>query len=349
MKLTLFDEADVTKNKANRAAKDVEADENNQAIETDEAEANKAEEANDASVVDKAEAKEAIVAADADVANKAIEADKAIETNLADLADEAIVVDKAEAKEAIVAADANVANKAIEADEAIETNLADFANEAIVANEANKILAADMASVIDKAVETNNADKADKENELDELVEANKSNAANAIKKAKTNEVIKAVELPLNSNEANAIVAKKVDASVANEAKAVDETKAANVTNRVDNAVEAAKVDPSIVAIKANQINEIVAAGDFIVIKEVVLGLLTMFLPFSLTKYTAIFMEVKGCFGIFNNQLGGLNCWIILNKKQQENLCVQRCHNCWIVMDIKQQETWCLNSCSCNS
>jgi hypothetical protein len=64
--------------------------------------------------------------------------------------------------------------------------------------------------------------------------------------------VIKAFELPLNSNEANAIVAKKVDASVADKAKAIDETKAANKANRVDNAIEAAKVDSSIVAIKAN-------------------------------------------------------------------------------------------------
>jgi hypothetical protein len=61
--------------------------------------------------------------------------------------------------------------------------------------------------------------------------------------------------------------------------------------------------------------------------------------PFSLTKCTTIFAEVKGCFGIFNNQLGGLNCLIVLNKIQQEILCIQCCHNYWIVMDIKQQET----------
>ncbi len=43
--------------------------------------------------------------------------------------------------------------------------------------------------------------------------------------------------------------------------------------------------------------------------------------PFSLTKCTAIFAEVKEYFGIFNNQLGGLTDWIVLNKKQQE-ICV---------------------------
>ncbi len=63
--------------------------------------------------------------------------------------------------------------------------------------------------------------------------------------------VIKAFELPLNSNEANAITANKIDASVADKAKAIDETKVANKANEVDNAIEATKVDPSIVAIKA--------------------------------------------------------------------------------------------------
>ncbi len=41
-------------------------------------------------------------------------------------------------------------------------------------------------------------------------------------------------------------------------------------------------------------------------IDEVMLGALTLFLPFSLTKHSAIFAEVKGFFGINNNQLGGL-------------------------------------------
>jgi hypothetical protein len=75
---------------------------------------------------------------------------------------------------------------------------------------------------------------------------------------------------------------------------------------------------------------------------------LPLLLLFSLTKYFEIFAEVKGCFGIFNNQLGRLNCLIILNKEQQEILCVQCCHNCWIVMDVKQRETWCANYCSRN-
>ena len=40
-------------------------------------------------------------------------------------------------------------------------------------------------------------------------------------------------------------------------------------------------------------------------IDEVVLGLLALFLPFSLTNNYAIFAEVKEFFGINNNQLGG--------------------------------------------
>jgi hypothetical protein len=48
-------------------------------------------------------------------------------------------------------------------------------------------------------------------------------------------------------------------------------------------------------------------ADDCIVIDKVVLGLLTLFLPFPLTKHSAIFAEVKGCFeflDVNNNQLG---------------------------------------------
>jgi hypothetical protein len=152
------------------------------------------------------------------------------------------VVGKAGAKEAIVATDADVTDKAIEANKVVETSLADLAKEAIVADEANKILAANKASVIDNAVETNDANKANEANELDELVEADKADEANAVKKAKTDEVIKAIELPLDGDETNSIVANKVDASVANKAEAVDETKAASEANEVNTALEAAKL-----------------------------------------------------------------------------------------------------------
>jgi hypothetical protein len=40
--------------------------------------------------------------------------------------------------------------------------------------------------------------------------------------------------------------------------------------------------------------------------KVVVFVELALLLPLSLTKYTTIFAEAKGCFGILYNQLGGL-------------------------------------------
>jgi hypothetical protein len=58
---------------------------------------------------------------------------------------------------------------------------------------------------------------------------------------------------------------------------------------------------------KAGEGNDAVEAADSIVIHEVVLGLLTWFVPFSLTKHSAIFVEVKGCFEFLDmnkNQLG---------------------------------------------
>ncbi len=68
------------------------------------------------------------------------------------------------------------------------------------------------------------------------------------------------------------------EANKANKANEVDGTNEANEANEVNNAVEATEVDPSIVA------------------NEAVLGLLTLFLPFSLIKHSPIFAEVEGCF-----------------------------------------------------
>ena len=53
-------------------------------------------------------------------------------------------------------------------------------------------------------------------------------------------------------------------------------------------------------------------------IDEVVLGLLTLFLPFSLTKHSAIFTEVKGFVGINNNQLGS---WNSCSLRSQNGTC----------------------------
>jgi hypothetical protein len=142
-------------------------------------------------------------------------------------------------------------------------------------------------------------------NATDKAVATDEVHKANDVDKAKADEAIKAIELPLDSNVANA----NNKIHLADKAEAVNKAK----SNKVGMSIK-----------------------------------LLLLLPFSLTKYSAIFAEVIGCFGIFNNQLGGLTCWIDLNKKQHKILCVQRCHNCWIVMDVKQQETWCVNSCSRN-
>jgi hypothetical protein len=74
-----------------------------------------------------------------------------------------------------------------------------------------------------------------------------------------------------------------------------------------------AKVEEAIVADEANVANKTNEANkadkaDVAKNKVVVFVELPVLHPFSLTKCTAIFVEVKGCFGIFNNQLGGLTC-----------------------------------------
>ena len=81
-----------------------------------------------------------------------------------------------------------------------------------------------------------------------------------------------------------------------------DEVKEADEANEVDKANEvdvANKID----ADEANDSNEVNKAKSNEVGVSVELPLL---LPFSLTKYCAIFAEVKGSFERYNNQLGGL-------------------------------------------
>ena len=99
-------------------------------------------------------------------------------------------------------------------------------------------------------------------------------------------EVVKAVEAKAEearvSNEAS--VVDKADASVADKAELADinESKESDYANEVKEANEA-------------ESNEVGVSVE-----------LPLLLPFSLTKYSAIFAEVKGSFEIYNNQLGGL-------------------------------------------
>ena len=110
-------------------------------------------------------------------------------------------------------------------------------------------------------------------------------------------EADKAEAYEANDAEADEADAKVDEADVANEATETDE---ADLAGEATDATEADWAN------KADAIDEVGAADDSIMIDKVVLGLLTLFLPFSLTKHSAIFAEVKGFFGINNNQLGSL-------------------------------------------
>ena len=57
---------------------------------------------------------------------------------------------------------------------------------------------------------------------------------------------------------------------------------------------------------KADEANEIVEAAEADDSDEVIKSIeMPLLFPFSLTKYSAIFAEVKGSFGVNNNQLLG--------------------------------------------
>jgi hypothetical protein len=141
------------------------------------------------------------------------------------------------------------------------------------------------------AIEANAAKGANKAGKLDKHDEAddadNKTEVAIEAKADKANDAAKAVEVVEakadKRNDAITAVDKTIEANDANEFVVVDD------------------------ANEADWIDDIVVADDSIVIYEVVLGLLTWFVPFSLTKHSAIFVEVKGCFEFLDmnkNQLG---------------------------------------------
>ena len=138
------------------------------------------------------------------------------------------------------------------------------------------------------------------------------------------NEAIDAKEA--EADKADAIKAK---ASVADEAEArvadkaeIDKADKADLTDDADVADKAiATVDVRLGDLdEVNKANEIVKEAE-IMIDEVVLGLLTLLLPFSLTKHSAIFTEVKGFFGINNNQLGSWNSCSL--RSQNGTCCVE--------------------------
>ena len=122
------------------------------------------------------------------------------------------------------------------------------------------------------AIEADAVEEANKDGKLNEHDEANnadnKTEVAIEAEADKANDAVEAVEAVEakadKANDAVEAVDKTVEANDANEFVVVDDT------NEVD------------------WIDEIVAADDFIVIDKVVLGLLTWFVPFSLTKDSPI-------------------------------------------------------------
>ena len=112
-----------------------------------------------------------------------------------------------------------------------------------------------------------------------------------------------------DANEATDMINEADDANEAidaDEAKA-DKADAVKAEASVTDEAEARVADEVVLTNDADAIDEVGTADDSIMIDKVVLGLLTLFLlPFSLPKHSAIFAEVKGFFGINNNQLGSL-------------------------------------------
>ncbi len=92
-------------------------------------------------------------------------------------------------------------------------------------------------------------------------------------------------------NNANEIV----EAAEANNSDKADDADEVNEAIALDKAVEADKAD------KADEPNKAVAANEVDKANEAIE--MPMLLPCSLIKYPAIFAEVKGSFGVNNNQL----------------------------------------------
>ncbi len=263
------------------------------------------------------------------------------------MADEAHVTDEAVEAKAINKADDTKVNEADEADEA-------EAEEAIVADEA----------VV--AIKANNASVA----EADEANEANKVGEAEAVDEAEDDEANDEANKPNEAGKAEANEAVEIEADEADMAIEADwayEFDKLNEANKVVAAVAsdvADTVDEANLADKARVTDKAEANKVIVFVKSPVLH------PFSLTKCTAIFAKVKGCFGIFNNQLGGLACWIVslcslrnqektsvaknvLSRKDPPNgrnnqlkheVGVSRHCNCWAVSDRKQQKI-CMSRC----
>ncbi len=93
------------------------------------------------------------------------------------------------------------------------------------------------------------------------------------------------------------------------EAKVADETEA-DEDEEVDESDDADDVDEANQADKADEVNKTGVSIEMplLEVDEAEMSIeMPLLFPFSLTKYSAIFAEVKGSFGINNNQLLGFD------------------------------------------
>jgi hypothetical protein len=145
--------------------------------------------------------------------------------------------------------------------------------------------------------EANEANKAEAD-EADGAIVTHADNKANFAKEANViNKTVAANKIAeFDINKANVIV----EIVLADKAIAVDRAVAVNRANMANEADEASLAED----------NESLANGGIAVVVKYLGKLLTL-LPISLTKYSAIFAEVKGYFGISikDNQLGGGALW----------------------------------------
>ncbi len=199
--------------------------------------------------------------------------------------------------EANKAAKTDEASKAIEAEE-VKADEAEDANEAIVTGKAKaeEAIVADEAAVADKANNANVAEANEVANK-----EANETNNAD-----EANVVIKA-----NESEADKVIAADVIVvvDVAKDAVDTNETTGTGVASDAILVNEAIVVDAVKEANKASVSIELPMLLPFLSICRLLFDngvAIVLYLPFSLTKYSAIFTEVKGDFKIINNQLGRL-------------------------------------------
>jgi hypothetical protein len=198
----------------------------------------------------------------------------------------------------------------------------------------------------------------------DEANEANKAGEAEAVDEAEADEANDEVNKPNEAGKAKANEAVKIEADEADMAIEADWAYEFDELNEANKAVAAVASNVADAIDEANLANKARVTDKAEANEVIVFVKLPVLHPFSLTKYTVIFAEVKGCFGIFNNQLGGLTCWIILlcslrnqektsvaknvlsrkdplngrNNQLKREVGVSRNCNCWAILDRKQQK-----------